>query len=79
MTGPQRRSSGATAYYPPGFPLILSGLYWLTNSTPLPDGEVDIVVTDDGIEKKHLKMRSARLGRPAKRESSLAGVWRCYA
>lgn len=35
-------SSGGepSAYYPVGFPLILGGLYFLSNKTPLPDGEV---------------------------------------
>ena len=33
-------SDGPTAYYPVGFPLILAALYWATNHTPLPDGEV---------------------------------------
>lgn len=35
-------SSGGepSAYYPVGFPLVLAALYWLSHSTPLPDGEV---------------------------------------
>jgi len=33
-------SDAPTAYYPVGFPLVLGALYWSTNHTPLPDGEV---------------------------------------
>jgi hypothetical protein len=52
-------SGNATAYYPPGYPAILGGLFWLLFHTPLPDGPTALAMAGSLL---HVVVGTASVG-----------------
>jgi 4-amino-4-deoxy-L-arabinose transferase-like glycosyltransferase len=40
---------GTTAYFPPGFPYLLGGLFWIVRHTPIPDDLPDVASALNGV------------------------------
>ena len=77
-------SGQATAYYPPGYPAILGGLFWLLLHTPLPDTAgalamagslLHVVLGTGSVALTFVIARSIAGGRTALVAAGLLAVW----